>query len=160
MNITPAFLSSPKFIRLERKLGVGALSFLVKLGIVCQQTKSNFIEIDDVGDLEIRLGITEGGKDVLMALEELGMISKGEGSIYECHFFLEQNKQLLSNWKNGESFKKKSKELKSTQSNSNQLNSTQSNSTQFNSTQSTANSVPTQCQGSASKYSYPDLEPF
>ena len=110
------------------------MEHLVRIGIRCQQTKSVVLSINDAEDLEFILGIESGGQEVLDALIATGLIEPECGE-YTCKFFEEQNKQLLSNWKNGERLSLRSKEKNSTQSNSIQSNSNQLNPSQFNSTQ-------------------------
>jgi len=140
MNIQPQFLSSPEYMRFKKRIGLQAMEFIVKLGIRCQQTKSSQLAINNAEDLEFMLGIEEGGSAILEALVSSGLVDP-EGGEYHCAFFVQMNKQLLSNWRNGE--------LKSIQAKSNKTNTTESNSTQYN-------RMPKQCLSNASK----DEEPF
>lgn len=141
MNIQPQFLNSPEFKRFKKRIGLGAMEYLVILGCRCQQTKSPKLAINDTEDLELILNVNEGGQEILDALVSSGLVDP-EGGEYLCTFFVDQNNQLLSNWRNGE--------LKSIQSKSKQSNTTQSKPTQFNSTQPNAKAMPKQCSSTAS----------
>jgi hypothetical protein len=136
MNITPVFIKSPDFLKLERDIGNEALSYLVKIGLYCQQSRKTTITIEESFDLELVTQCPDGDK-LLGALIQRRMLERRDGNEYECSFFVEQNKQLLSNWKNGEM---KANKAKSIQSNSNEINSNQSNSTQ-----PYAQAMPKQC---------------
>ena len=139
MNITPVFIKSPDFLKLERDIGAVALSYLVKIGLYCQQSRKTSIEIEEPFDLELITQCEDGDK-LLSALVRRKMLRQLSDGQYECVFFEDQNKQLLSNWKNGEM---KAKKAKSNQSNVIELNSTQTNSTQ-------PNRMPRQCLSNAS----------
>lgn len=76
----------------------------------CQQSRSPEITIEDAVDLEILLDIDSNGDKILEALLKFKLVEKIEDNIYLCNFFVEQNKQLLSNWKNGEMKARKSKQ--------------------------------------------------
>lgn len=53
-------------------------------------------------DLEILLDIEANGENVLNAMLKLGLMEKIDEVTYLCNFFMDQNKQLLSNWRNGQ----------------------------------------------------------
>lgn len=136
MNITPQFLNTPAYLKFRRRIGDGSMEYLVRLGLHCQQSKSSTVALYDDEDVELTLGIDSGGKAILDALSDLKMASMGEEGL-TCYFFEDMNRQLLSNWKNGE--------LKSIQSKANKTNSKQSNSNQ-----PYATPLPKQCSSNAS----------
>lgn len=130
MNISPVFYKSTDFLFFKREVGDIAMEVIVMIGLNCQQSRSPDIRIRNGAELEIMLNIQDKGEILLSSLIEHGLISRTEEEhFYYCDFFVEMNKQLLTNWRNGEMTRKaiqsKSKESKSIQSNSTQLNSTE-----------------------------------
>ena len=160
MNISPVFYKSTDFLFFKREVGDIAMEVIVMIGLHCQQSRSPDIRIRNGAELEIMLNIQDRGEIILSALIEHGLISRTEvDHFYYCDFFVEMNKQLLTNWRNGERTRKaiqskskesKSKESNSSQSNSSQSNSSQSNSSQINSTQINSTQLnSTECHASA-----------
>lgn len=112
MNITPQFVKSPPFIKFERVTGPQAYKYITLLGMYCQQSRSPDVTIEDPLDLEILLDVDSGGDEILKNLLRFKLIEETEPSTYSCTFFIEQNKQLLSNWNNGAMKARKAKAKK------------------------------------------------
>lgn len=110
MNITPQFIKNPAFVKYERLVGSEAYKHITLLGMYCQQSRNPEITIEDTLDLEILLDIESNGDKILEALLKFKLIEKTEDNTYLCNFFVEQNKQLLSNWQNGAMRAKKSQQ--------------------------------------------------
>ena len=127
MNIQPQFLTSPEYKVFKRLVKVNALEQIVKLGILCQQEKTSVLKIHDGESLELWLDLPEGsGVDYFNHFISSNLIEV-ETSGIRCLFFEKMNKQLISNWRNGE--------LKSMKAKGTQCNSIEDNSMQFNSTE-------------------------
>ena len=101
MNITPQFVKSPPFIKFERVTGSIAYKYITLLGMYCQQSRSPNVIIEEPLDLELLIGADENGEQILSDLLKFKLIEKLDEVTYSCTFFIEQNKQLLSNWNNG-----------------------------------------------------------
>ena len=114
MNITPQFVKSPPFIKFERVTGPQAYKYITLLGMYCQQSRSPDVTIEDPLDLEILLDVDSGGDEILKNLLRFKLIEETQPSTYSCTFFIEQNKQLLSNWNNGAMKARKAKAKKQT----------------------------------------------
>jgi len=112
MNITPQFVKSPPFVKFERLVGPQAYKHITLLGMYCQQSRSPEIKIEDPLDLEILIDVESGGEEILKNLMRFKLIEETEPSTYSCTFFIEQNKQLLSNWNNGAMKARKAKARK------------------------------------------------
>lgn len=111
MNITPQFVKSPSFVKFERLIGTQAYKHIVLLGMYCQQSRSPEIQIEEPLDLEILLDADANGDEILEALLKFKLIEEIGEHTYSCTFFIEQNKQLLSNWHNGAMKAKKAKKV-------------------------------------------------
>jgi uncharacterized protein YeeX (DUF496 family) len=112
MNITPQFVKSPQFIKFERVTGSIAYKYITLLGMYCQQSRSPNVTIEEPLDLELLIGADENGEQILSDLLKFKLIEKLDEVTYSCTFFIEQNKQLLSNWNNGAMKSRKSKAAK------------------------------------------------
>ena len=112
MNITPQFVKSPAFVKYERLVGSQAYKHITLLGMYCQQSRSPIVQIEEPLDLEIIIGVESGGEEILAAMLKLKLIEQIDEAQYSCTFFLDQNKQLLSNWRNGAMKAQKSKAKK------------------------------------------------
>ena len=112
MNITPQFVKSPPFIKFERVTGSIAYKYITLLGMYCQQSRSPNVTIEEPLDLELLIGADENGEQILSDLLKFKLIEKVDEVTYSCTFFIEQNKQLLSNWNNGAMKSHKAKEKK------------------------------------------------
>lgn len=110
MNITPQFVKSPSFVKFERLVGAESYKYIVLLGMYCQQSRSPEIVIEEPLDLEIILNTDTNGAGILEALLKFKLIEEVGEHTYSCTFFIDQNKQLLSNWNNGAMKAKKAKE--------------------------------------------------
>lgn len=109
MNITPQFVKSPPFIKFERATGSIAYKYITLLGMYCQQSRSPDVTIEEPLDLELLIGADDNGDKILSDLLKFKLIEKLDEVTYSCAFFIEQNKQLLSNWNNGAMGAKKAK---------------------------------------------------
>jgi len=109
MNITPQFVKSPPFIKFERVTGSIAYKYITLLGMYCQQSRSPNVTIEEPLDLELLIGADDNGEKILSDLLKFKLIEKLDEVTYSCTFFIDQNKQLLSNWKNGAMGAKKAK---------------------------------------------------
>lgn len=112
MNITPQFVKSPSFVKFERLIGPQAYKHIVLLGMYCQQSRSPEIKIEEPLDLEILLDTDSNGDKILEALLKFKLMEEVGEHTYYCTFFIETNKQLLSNWNNGEMKARKAKARK------------------------------------------------
>ena len=112
MNITPGFIKSPSFLKLERDLGDNAYKYTVLLGMYCQQQRTTELEFKDILDFELIIGATEGGNHILGSFLKYELIEESSADTYYIKYFVETNGQLLSLWKNGEMRAKKSKAKK------------------------------------------------
>ena len=109
MNIAPQFVKSPPFIKFERVTGSIAYKYITLLGMYCQQSRSPDVTIEEPLDLELLIGADENGEQILRDLLKYKLIEKIDEVTYSCTFFIDQNKQLLSNWRNGAMGAKKAK---------------------------------------------------
>jgi len=109
MNIAPQFVKSPPFIKFERVTGSIAYKYVTLLGMYCQQSRSPDVTIEEPLDLELLIGADENGEQILRDLLKYKLIEKIDEVTYSCTFFIDQNKQLLSNWRNGAMGAKKAK---------------------------------------------------
>ena len=75
----------------------------------CQQSRSPNVTIEEPLDLELLIGADDNGDKILSDLLKFKLIEKLDEVTYSCTFFIDQNKQLLSNWKNGAMGAKKAK---------------------------------------------------
>jgi hypothetical protein len=112
MNITPQFVKSPPFIKFERVTGSIAYKYITLLGMYCQQSRSPNVTIEEPLDLELLIGADDNGEKILSDLLKFKLIEKLDEVTYSCTFFIDQNKQLLSNWNNGAMKAMKAKEKK------------------------------------------------
>jgi hypothetical protein len=112
MNITPQFIKSPSFIKFERVTGPIAYKYIALLGMYCQQSRSPDVTIEEPLDLELLIGADGNGEQILSDLLKFKLIEQLDEVTYSCAFFIEQNKQLLSNWNNGAMGAKKAKAKK------------------------------------------------
>ncbi len=112
MNITPQFVKSPPFIKFERVTGPRAYKYITLLGMYCQQSRNPNVTIEEPLDLELLIGADENGEQILSDLLKFKLIEKLNEVTYSCTFFVEQNKQLLSNWNNGAMRARKTKAAK------------------------------------------------
>jgi len=112
MNITPGFIKSPSFLKLERAIGDNAYKYTVLLGMYCQQQRTTELEFKDILDFELIIGATEGGNQILGSFLKYELIEETSPDTYYITYFVDTNKQLLSLWKNGEMKAKKSKAKK------------------------------------------------
>jgi hypothetical protein len=78
----------------------------------CQQSRSPDVTIEEPLDLELLIGADENGEQILSDLLKFKLIEQLDEVTYSCAFFIEQNKQLLSNWNNGAMGAKKAKAKK------------------------------------------------
>lgn len=101
MNITPQFVKSPSFIKFERVTGANAYKYITLLGMYCQQSRSADVTIEEPLDLELLVGADDNGEKILADLIKFKLVEKVDEITYSCLFFIDQNKQLLSNWNNG-----------------------------------------------------------
>jgi len=111
MNITPQFVKSPPFIKFERLTGASAYKYIALLGMYCQQSRSPDVTIEEPLDLELLIGADDNGQKILADLIKCKLIEKVDEVTYSCTFFIDQNKQLLSNWNNGAMKAKKAKKV-------------------------------------------------
>ena len=112
MNITPQFVKSPSFIKFERVTGANAYKYITLLGMYCQQSRSPDVTIEEPLDLELLTGADDNGEKILSDLLKFKLIEQLDEVTYSCTFFVEQNKQLLSNWNNGAMGAKRAKAKK------------------------------------------------
>ena len=112
MNITPQFVKSPSFIKFERVTGASAYKYITLLGMYCQQSRSADVTIEEPLDLELLIGADDNGQKILADLIKFKLVEKVDEVTYSCLFFIDQNKQLLSNWNNGAMGAKKAKKAK------------------------------------------------
>jgi hypothetical protein len=112
MNITPQFVKSPPFIKFERLTGASAYKYIALLGMYCQQSRSPDVTIEEPLDLELLIGADDNGEKILADLIKCKLVEKVGEDVYSCTFFIDQNKQLLSNWNNGAMKAKKAKKVK------------------------------------------------
>jgi hypothetical protein len=112
MNITPQFVKSPPFIKFERVTGASAYKYITLLGMYCQQSRSADVTIEEPLDLELLIGADDNGQKILADLIKFKLVEKVDEVTYSCLFFIDQNKQLLSNWNNGAMGAKKAKKAK------------------------------------------------
>ena len=110
MNITPQFVKSPAFIKFERTTGSIAYKYITLLGMYCQQSRSSDVTIEEPLDLELLIGADDNGEKILSDLLKFKLIEQLDEVTYSCTFFIEQNKQLLSNWRNGAMGAKRAKQ--------------------------------------------------
>ena len=111
MNITPQFVKSPPFIKFERLTGASAYKYIALLGMYCQQSRSPDVTIEEPLDLELLIGADDNGQKILADLIKCKLVEKVDEVTYSCTFFIDQNKQLLSNWNNGAMKAKKAKQV-------------------------------------------------
>ena len=111
MNITPQFVKSPSFIKFERVTGASAYKYIALLGMYCQQSRSPDVTIEEPLDLELLIGADDNGQKILADLIKCKLVEKVGEDVYSCTFFIDQNKQLLSNWNNGAMKAKKAKKV-------------------------------------------------
>ena len=111
MNITPQFVKSPPFIKFERLTGASAYKYIALLGMYCQQSRSPDVTIEEPLDLELLIGADDNGQKILADLIKCKLVEKVGEDVYSCTFFIDQNKQLLSNWNNGAMKAKKAKQV-------------------------------------------------
>jgi hypothetical protein len=111
MNITPQFVKSPPFIKFERLTGASAYKYIALLGMYCQQSRSPDVTIEEPLDLELLIGADDNGEKILADLIKCKLVEKVGEDVYSCTFFIDQNKQLLSNWNNGAMKAKKAKQV-------------------------------------------------
>tara|TARA_R110002153_G_scaffold54281_1_gene151223 strand:+ start:148 stop:633 length:486 start_codon:yes stop_codon:yes gene_type:complete len=111
MNITPQFVKSPPFIKFERLTGASAYKYIALLGMYCQQSRNADVTIEEPLDLELLVGADDNGEKILTDLIKCKLIEKVDEVTYSCTFFIDQNKQLLSNWNNGAMKAKKAKQV-------------------------------------------------
>ena len=112
MNITPQFVKSPAFIKFERVTGPRAYKYITLLGMYCQQSRSPDVTIEEPLDLELLVGADDNGEQILSDLLKFKLIEQLDEVTYSCTFFIDQNKQLLSNWNNGAMGAKRAKAKK------------------------------------------------
>ena len=101
MNITPQFVKSPAFIKFERVTGSSAYKYITLLGMYCQQSRNPDVTIEEPLDLELLIGADDNGEKILSDLLKFKLIEQLGEVTYSCTFFIDQNKQLPSNWNNG-----------------------------------------------------------
>ena len=111
MNITPQFVKSPPFIKFERLTGASAYKYIALLGMYCQQSRNADVTIEEPLDLELLIGADDNGQKILADLIKCKLVEKVDEVTYSCTFFIDQNKQLLSNWNNGAMKAKKAKQV-------------------------------------------------
>lgn len=109
MNIAPGFIKSPPFLKFERLTGATAYKYTVLLGMYCQQIRCTELEIKEPIDLELIIGATENGEQILANLIKCELIEEVGTNKYFIKYFVDTNAQLLSLWKNGEMKAKKAK---------------------------------------------------
>lgn len=109
MNIAPGFIKSPSFLKFERLTGDTAYKYTVLLGMYCQQIRCTELEIKEPIDLELIIGATENGDQILANLIKCELIEEVGKNKYFIKYFVDTNAQLLSLWKNGEMKAKKAK---------------------------------------------------
>jgi hypothetical protein len=78
----------------------------------CQQSRSPDVTIEEPLDLELLIGADDNGEKILADLIKFKLVEKVDEVTYSCSFFVEQNKQLLSNWNNGAMGAKRAKAKK------------------------------------------------
>jgi len=101
MNVTPQFVKSPSFVKFERIIGANAYKHIVLLGMYCQQTRSPYVKIEEPIDLEILLDTETNGSGILEALVKTKLVEEVGNHQYCCTFFVDQNAQLMTLWRNG-----------------------------------------------------------
>ena len=109
MNIAPGFIKSPSFLKFERLTGDTAYKYTVLLGMYCQQIRCTELEIQEPIDLELIIGATENGDQILANLIKCELIEEVGKNKYFIKYFVDTNAQLLSLWKNGAMKAKKAK---------------------------------------------------
>ena len=109
MNIAPGFIKSPSFLKFERLTGDTAYKYTVLLGMYCQQIRCTELEIKEPIDLELIIGATENGDQILANLIKCELIEEVGKNKYFIKYFVDTNAQFLSLWKNGEMKAKKAK---------------------------------------------------
>ena len=95
----------------KRLTGASAYKYIALLGMYCQQSRSPDVTIEEPLDLELLIGADDNGQKILADLIKCKLVEKVGEDVYSCTFFIDQNKQLLSNWNNGAMKAKKAKKV-------------------------------------------------
>lgn len=103
MNITPDFVNGIEFKKFKRTWGDCSMEILVTLGIKCQLSKSSTIVFNDTEDIDLMFDVGEfDGEKLLKDLVRFNLATIVGENEYRIDYFEETNRQLLSNWANGE----------------------------------------------------------